>query len=198
MLGFSPLSAAPISASDLSVPESSDRGVALSGSTTLAFVGRAVATVSFASAGVAALNAETSDRAAVFAGQASAEFINPDRSPAILGQTTVSGAGVGFWPRSYAGSSAAALSGIGESLHARVAQFVDTSTLAFVGEAEARAMLRCNAKAKLDFSASFHKYFSFKVEAESGFTPKTIHRGDMRMRARSRTIMRFRSGPWPW
>lgn len=198
MLGFSPLSSAPLSASDLSVPESSDRGVALSGASTLAFVGRVVAPAQFSSAGVTALNVETSDRAAVFSGQTSAAFINPDRAPEIAGQTTVSGAGVGFWPRAYSGSSAASFAAVGEPVHARAAQFVSASSGAFVGEAEARAMMRGSSKTKLDFRASFHKHFSFNVAAGSVFTPKTIHRGDMRMRARSRTIMRFRSGPWPW
>lgn len=66
------------------------------------------------------------------------------------------------------------------------------------GVADARAKIRSHPKSKTSFKAAYEVFSTFKISGSAALSVSSPSSGNMRMRARSRTIMRFRSGPWPW
>lgn len=61
-----------------------------------------------------------------------------------------------------------------------------------------RFFYRGKSKASLSMRPRFEVPFKFVANAEAKLDFVSRHYADMRMRGRSRTIMRIRSGPWPW
>lgn len=66
------------------------------------------------------------------------------------------------------------------------------------GVADARAKIRSYPKSKTSFKAAYEIFSAFKISGGAVLLGSSPSSGNMRVRARSRTIMRFRSGPWPW
>lgn len=93
----------------------------------------------------------------------------------------------------------------GTSLDMRGAAFASATfntpcgtTLYVENDSPAFFLLRANCKTTTNFHGTYNPQLRFNINSETkiSFAPKRDVA--MRMRARSRTIMRWRSGPWPW
>lgn len=168
MLGHTALSEAPVSA-QANAWATTDPAFAIVSSTTCVWS----AVSSAACVGASACEFLTSDRAASFAG-ASTFTVAPTAEFAISGIAELS---------------------MSPTMRA---SFAGSASLIGVNQSTALGKFRCNAKVSVDFRGKYEAFATFRVEGKTRFAAVSNHTALMRMRGRSRTIMRWRSAPWPW
>lgn len=168
------------------------------GTTSLGIHLTAVRAAQFAGAGAANVVWETDERAVVIAGAAALFMENPDRAAHITGGSSVQAVMQAVTAFSAAVATSTSVTAASQALHDRSFSVVAESSCAATGKARATGQFRVRAKTVVACAMTFQRIASFHVAAKARVQFSAPRRGDMRLRCRSRTIMRFRSGPWPW
>lgn len=170
----------------------------ISGYSTLSFSSSTIGRSVFSLAGSSLFSPQTSERSVAIGGSAVASFVYPDRSVGFVGQTVATpvvkmiGAATGVVPGS------ASLSIAGETLASAAMSVLGSTAFSAINLSIGKAFFRANNKAQVIPIPRFNKDVTFHSNGCTTVVAHTKYYADIRIRGRSRTIMRIRSGPWPW
>lgn len=171
---------------------------AISSGTSASFVLTGVISAVGSIANSSSFTAERDDRAVSFSGASVITFLNPDHIFGIVAGATPDFrlSGIASGDASFAASGQFAPAGT--AVWNGQVSIGAAAVLSLVSNSLASGEMRARAKARFAPAVQFERIAAFRISGCSAFAARSERFGDLRMRARSRTICRFRSAPWPW
>lgn len=197
-MGRSAYLVSPTTRHSAALLSASGAAFSISSSSSATFHAKSLATSAFGVACNTALSLQHPYRAFSISTGTVASFVYPDRVLSIASVASANISAKAIVNRSFSQSSASVVGFSPNAVKFRTVEIASETSVFAEFKATAKAKFRVKSRSKLDAVPKFEKIAKFNVVCKSKLTPAARKYVDMRMRARSRTIMRLRSAPWPW